>query len=112
MAWAKRAGHAGSLVSPICLMAAILAVPRLHAADSGWLEVRSPHFTVITDAGEKRGHEVAFRLEQMEAVFAGFLLKQELTRPIPLTVVAFRGDKDDSAMAPRQPAGLVPPPSL
>jgi len=110
MAWAKRAGTPGSLVIPICLMAAILAVPRLHAADSGWLEVRSPHFTVITDAGEKRGHEVAFRLEQMEAVFAGFLLKQELTRPIPLTVVAFRGDKDYSAVAPRQPAGLVPPP--
>ncbi len=78
------------------------------AADSGWIEVRSPHFAVVTDAGEKRGHEVAFRLEQMQLVFAGFLLKQELTRPVPLTVYAFRSDKDYSALAPRQAAGQVP----
>src|SRR5258706_14178425 len=101
MAWAKRAGTPDSLVIPICLMAAILAVPRLHAADSGWLEGRSPNFSVITDAGEKRGHEVAFRFEQMEAGFAGVLLQQELTRPHPLPVVAVRGAQDYSAGAPR-----------
>jgi len=81
----------------------------LRAADSAWTEIRSRHFDVITDAGEKRGHEVALRLEQMQAVFAGFLLKQELARPIPLTVIAIRGDKDYSAIAPRQPAGVLPP---
>ena len=83
--------------------AVLLATP-LRAADSGWIEIRSPHFTVVTDAGEKRGHEVAFRLEQMQSVFAGFLLKQELVRPIPLTVFALHSGKDFSALAPR-PAG-------
>jgi tetratricopeptide (TPR) repeat protein len=109
MAWTQRTSI---LAVPICLLAAILVVPRLHGADSGWTEVRSPHFDVITDAGEKRGHEVALRLEQMQAVFAGFLLRQELARPIPLTVIAIRGDKDYSAIAPRQPAGVLPPPAF
>lgn len=89
-----------------------LLAPLLHAADSGWIEVRSPHFSVLTDGGEKRGQEAAFRLEQMEAVFAGFLLKQELSFPIPLTVFAFHSDKDYTAIAPRQPAGQVPPPAF
>lgn len=91
------------------VIAIALLVPRLHAADSSWIEVRSPHFSVLTDAGEKRGREAAFRLEQMESVFAGFLLKQEISFPIPLSVFAFRGDKDYSAIAPRQPAGQAPP---
>jgi len=108
MAWTQRTGR----IVLLCSFAAILAAPRLYAADSAWTEIRSPHFDVITDAGEKRGHEVALRLEQMQAVFAGFLLKQELARPIPLTVIAIRGDKDYSAIAPRQPAGILPPPAF
>ena len=103
MAWLKR-------FCPL-LFAMLLAAP-LHAADSGWIELRSPHFDIVTDAGEKHGREVAFRLEQMQAVFAGFLLKEELLRPIPLTVIAFRGDKQYSAVAPRQPANQVPPPAF
>ena len=94
------------------LISILLTGLRAQAADSGWIEVRSPHFAVITDAGEKRGHEVAFRLEQMQAVFAGFLLKQDLAQPMPFTVFAFRGDKDYSVIAPRQQAGLAPPPAF
>src|ERR1700736_2986384 len=37
--------------------------------DPEWVEVRSPHFSVVTDAGEKRGRETAMRFEQMRAVF-------------------------------------------
>ena len=33
-----------------------------------WIEVHTAHFSVITDAGEKRGREVALRMEQMRAV--------------------------------------------
>jgi tetratricopeptide (TPR) repeat protein len=105
-----RTKHARLLVFSIAL--ATLIPPQANAADSGWIEVRSPHFAIITDAGEKRGHEVAFRLEQMQAVFAGFLLKEDLSRPIPLTVFAFRGDKEYSAVVPRQQAGLAPPPAF
>ena len=50
-----------------------------------WVEVHSTHFTVITDAGEKRGKEVALRFEQMRAVFAILLTKDRLNQPLPLT---------------------------
>ena len=74
--------------------------PVLAADQEKWVEVRSPHVAVLTNAGEKRGREIALRLEQMQAVFAGFLLRPKLAQPIPLTVIAFHGDKEFERIAP------------
>lgn len=35
-----------------------------------WTEIRSPHFTIITETSAKKGQEVAHSLEQVRAVFA------------------------------------------
>jgi len=66
----------------------------------GWLEVHSAHFTVVTDAGDKKGREVALRFEQMRAVFANLLTKDRLNQSIPLTILAFRNDKSYYQAAP------------
>ena len=42
----------------------------LLGADDDWLEIRSPHFRVISNAGEKRGREVALRFEDVRSLFA------------------------------------------
>ena len=79
------------------------------AEPTPWLELRSPHFTVITDAGEKRGREIALRFEQMRAVFAILLSKDRLNEPLPLTILAFRNDKTYYQTAPLnqgQPIGV------
>jgi Tfp pilus assembly protein PilF len=60
------------------------------ASEPEWLEVRSPHFSVVTDAGEKRGREAALRFEQMRAVFGVLMTKAKVTMPVPLQIVAFR----------------------
>jgi len=73
--------------------AAILLCSHSFAAEPPWLEIHSSHFTVITDAGEKRGREVALRFEQMRAVFASLLSKDRLNQPVPLTVLALKNDK-------------------
>jgi hypothetical protein len=65
-----------------------------------WLEVHSTHFTVITDAGEKKGREVALRFEQMRAVLGVLLGKERLVQPLPLTILAFRNDKTYYQLAP------------
>src|ERR1022692_3983760 len=65
-----------------------------------WLEIHSTHFTVITDAGEKKGREVALRFEQMRAVFALLLGKDHLNQSIPLTILAFKNDKSYYQVAP------------
>jgi hypothetical protein len=65
-----------------------------------WIEVRSPHFSVITDAGEKRGREVALRLEQMRGVFGQLILKDKLKMSVPITVIALKSDKQYGLIAP------------
>lgn len=70
------------------------------AAEPAWLEIHSGHFTVITDAGEKKGVEVALRFEQMRAVFGTLLGKDRLQESRPLTILAFRNDKPYYQLAP------------
>jgi hypothetical protein len=80
----------------LSLCAAVLGLllcPRSFSAEPPWLEVHSTHFTVITDAGEKKGREVALRFEQMRAVFALLLGKEHLNQSVPLTILAFQNDK-------------------
>lgn len=84
---------AGTVV--VCLSLASRA-----AEQSPWLEIHSTHFTVITDAGEKKGKEVALRFEQMRGVFAVMLMKDRLHEPLPLTIIAFKNDKDYYQTAP------------
>jgi hypothetical protein len=88
-----------SFVSAMLL--AVLLTPSAPAAEpSPWLEIHSAHYTVITDAGEKKGTEVALRFEQMRAIFATLLMKDRLNEPVPLTILAFRNDKNYYQTAP------------
>src|SRR5579864_6598265 len=70
------------------------------ASEPPWLELHSTHFTVITDAGERKGREVALRFEQMRSVFAGLLTKERLNQSVPLTILAFKNDKLYYQVAP------------
>jgi tetratricopeptide (TPR) repeat protein len=65
-----------------------------------WIEVHSAHFSVLTDAGDKRGREVALRMEHMRAVFGQLLLKDKLKMPVPITVIALKSDKQYGMVAP------------
>ncbi len=56
-------------------VASLGSAPHAGAAEAQWIEVQSPHFSVVTDAGEKRGREVAMRFEQMRAVFSTLMAK-------------------------------------
>lgn len=86
-----------------------------YADSAAWVEIKSPHFSVVTDAGEKRGREVAMRFEQMRAVYAALMVKANVNIPIPLQIVAFRNTKEFRQFAPlwhgkpTQLAGLFQP---
>src|ERR1700676_5062 len=91
------------------LLALVFCFPGRAAEPSPWLEIHSIHFTVITDAGDKKGREVAVRFEQMRAVFATLLGKQRLHQSVPLTILAFDNDKPYYQLAPLhkgQPTGV------
>ena len=67
---------------------------------SGWLEVRSPHFTVITDAGDARGRHVAAQFERMRWVFQSSLPAANLDPANPIVVIAVKDHKDMEALEP------------
>jgi hypothetical protein len=91
------------------LLCVLLAASAPAAEPSPWLEIHSAHFTVITDAGEKKGKEVALRFEQMRSVFGILLMKDRINQPVPLTILAFKNDKTYYQSAPLrqgQPIGV------
>src|SRR5881227_3237061 len=71
-----------------------------HAAEAPWIRVSSSHFSVLTDAGEKRGREVILRFEQMRAVFAQLLMKTRVRMPEPIEIIAVKSDKEYVQLAP------------
>jgi tetratricopeptide (TPR) repeat protein len=72
------------------LLAIVLLVPAfLRAADPGWVQISTPHFSVITDGGDKKGFEVGMRFEQVRSIFGALL--QRSTINLPTTqIIAFR----------------------
>jgi len=86
---------------PLALLAsALYGGSPVFAGDPQWVEVRSPNFSVVTDAGERRGREVAMRFEQMRAVFGALVTKANMNLPVPLQIVAFRNTKEMRQVAP------------
>ena len=65
-----------------------------------WLELHTAHFSLITDGGEKRGREVALRMEQMRATFGELLQKDKLKMSVPVTVIALKNDSQFGQIAP------------
>ena len=66
------------------------------AGEPQWVEVRSPNFSVITDAGDKRGRDVALHFEQMRSVFGTLMTKAHVNLSVPLQIVAFRSTRSCS----------------
>jgi hypothetical protein len=86
--------------SVLVLVSSVLFSISSAYADAQWVEVRSPHFSVITDAGEKRGRDVALRFEQMRTAFGVIFQRVNVNIPVPLQIIAFRNGKELKQYAP------------
>jgi tetratricopeptide (TPR) repeat protein len=67
-----------------------------------WVRVNSAHFSILTDAGEKKGREASLRLEQMRDIFSQLFLKPKLQMSEPLDVIALQSDEEYIRVAPLQ----------
>jgi tetratricopeptide (TPR) repeat protein len=85
---------------PVALLLLLLLTLTASAGDAPWLEVRTEHFRVITDAGEKNGREVATRFEQMRAGFGLIFGREKVNDTVPLQIVAFRNTKEFRQYSP------------
>ncbi|MGA9510245.1 MAG: DUF1570 domain-containing protein [Candidatus Sulfotelmatobacter sp.] len=70
------------------------------AKPESWLEVRSPHFTVITNSNEKQARRVADQFERMRSVFHSLFPKIQIDNLGSITVLAIKDEKDFRALEP------------
>ncbi len=83
----------------LAVAALVLAPPAAALPDDpeSWLEVRSAHFTLYSDAAAERAAEIAVGLERLREAFARLAPEMALRSPVPTRIVAFR---DDASYAP------------
>jgi tetratricopeptide (TPR) repeat protein len=65
-----------------------------------WVEVRSPHFSVVTDAGEKQGRHIADQFERMRWVFQTLFPHSNVDPAAPITVIAVKNKQGLQALEP------------
>jgi hypothetical protein len=74
---------------------ALAAEPNDH-----WLQVQSPHFTVLTDSNEKQARRLAAQFEQMRSVFHTLFPNGASDTGSPITVLAVKDRKGFQALEP------------
>jgi tetratricopeptide (TPR) repeat protein len=88
---------------PRSLCVALIAVCLCGAAHAGpdqWIEVRSPHFTVVTDAGEKQGRHIAEQFERMRWLFQTLYPTANVDPAEATIVIAAKNEKVFETMEP------------
>ena len=70
------------------------------AADKQWIEVRSPHFRILSDGGERQARAVARQCERMRTAFATAMPWLRLDSPTPLLVLAAKDESSARDLAP------------
>jgi Flp pilus assembly protein TadD len=65
-----------------------------------WVQVRSPHFIVVSNANEKQARRVADQFERMRSVFHKLFPKLQIDPATPIIVLAVKDDKDFRALEP------------
>jgi Tfp pilus assembly protein PilF len=85
----------------IALLLFLLAVlASAHDKPENWLEVRSQHFTVMTNADEKAGRRTADQFERMRSVFHVAFPHLSIDTSSPIVVLAVN-EKDFRALEPQ-----------
>ncbi len=82
------------------LLAILASVPAWAAKADSWLEIQSPHFTVLTNATEKQGRHLADQFERMRLVFHAAFPRMELDPGSPIVVLSIKDEKGFRALEP------------
>src|SRR5262245_11076164 len=70
------------------------------AAEAPWVEVQSPHFAVVTNAGDKTGRRTAWQFEQVRAVVAKLWQWARIESGKPVVILAARDESTFRSLAP------------
>jgi Tfp pilus assembly protein PilF len=86
------------IVFLLMIVAALSAWAR--DANQNWVEVRSPHFVVLTDSSEKQGRRIADQFERVRSVFHVLFPKANVDPASPIVVIALKDKKGFQALEP------------
>ena len=75
------------------------ALPASAQTDA-WLEVTTPHFSVISNAGEKDARHTALQFERMRSVFARVFPESNIDTATPIIVLAIQDKRNMEAIEP------------
>ena len=84
----------------LSLALALLCPCSLVAAEQPPIEVDSPHFHLVTTAGEKQGRHILDNFEHMRWVFATLYPKANIDPPTPILVFAVKNKKEFETLEP------------
>jgi tetratricopeptide (TPR) repeat protein len=84
----------------LALCAALVATG-LGASPSPWVEIKSAHFTVITNSGDKTGRRTAWQFEQMRAALARLWPWAKIDSGRPFLVFAVKDEATLKTLGPQ-----------
>ena len=98
------------LLSPVCR-------PAAAASKDTWIEIRSPNFTVISNAGEKEARKIADQFERFREVFHSTFPQLRVDLGKPLVIFAVKNEDSLKLLLPgywevkgrAHPAGIYTP---
>lgn len=78
-----------------------LGVAPAAAAPAPWLEIKSQHFTVVTNSGEKKGRRAAWQMEQIRQTLKLLWPWANIDGGQPITIFAVRDEATLKTLAPQ-----------
>jgi len=78
----------------------LLLLPLSLTATENWVEVRSPHFTVSSNAGEKEARRLANQFEEIRSVFQTAFTSLRVDFGRPLIIIAVRNEDSLKILLP------------
>lgn len=69
-------------------------------AKDAWIEARSEHFTIVTDAGKGTAENILEDLEQLRRLITALLPAQPVASPLPTGIYGFRNEKSMRSFQP------------
>ena len=90
--------YSGSIIA--CLAAALFSASPAAAADK-WIEVKSPHFTVTSNASQGEATTIAWEFEQIRSAISTLWTWARVDLNKPLVIIAVKDENSMRALAPQ-----------
>lgn len=82
------------------LLLLVFSGPVARAANPAWTEVKSQHFTLVTDAGDKEARRLLDQFERMHWVFQTLFPHNNIDPASPIVVIAVRDQQEFRTLEP------------